>query len=119
MPMLSHQFELQIDCDLGFIDQCLTPITPAEESFCFTGIFLHGTRKEVQSMAKELGSSVSDILTAGISYLVVGSKSSKSWKHGNTGNKIQHAIDIKKKGAHIKIITEAVFLRMCSFSRVN
>ena len=79
-------------------------------SFCFTGTFTSGTRKEVEAMAEEKGGKATR-LNGSTDFLVIGAYATDSWIHSSYGRKIEQALDYQKKGGHIKIISEEHWLK--------
>ena len=75
-------------------------------SFCFTGKFAFGQRKDCEKAILELGGECKDKVTKDLDYLVIGLMGNEDWMHSAFGRKIQQAIDYNKKGRDIKIISE-------------
>jgi NAD-dependent DNA ligase len=76
------------------------------KSFCFTGTFLFGKRKECEGAVIERGGAIST-LRKDLNYLVIGIYATESWAHSSFGRKIEKAVSFNDKGADIKIISEA------------
>lgn len=85
-------------------------ITIRGSSFCFTGTFTTGTRKEVEAMVEEKGGKATR-LNGSTDYLVIGAYATDSWIHSSYGRKIEQALDFQKKGGEIKIISEEHWLK--------
>lgn len=78
--------------------------------FCFTGIFVNISRKEVEAEVRKRGGIISKSACDNLNYLIVGSKPSPSWKYGSYGNKIEETCRAIKKGFFIKVISEELFI---------
>lgn len=75
-------------------------------TYCFTGKFAFGMRKDCEKAVSLAGGFVQDKVTATLDYLVIGLMGSSDWAHSSFGRKIQQAIDWNKDGRNIKIIGE-------------
>lgn len=75
-------------------------------NFCVTGDFVFGPRTRVVKAISDLGGAVHERVTRKLHYLVVGLQGSQEWKHGSYGDKIQKAIQYKRKGLPIYIVSE-------------
>ncbi|MGO3406769.1 BRCT domain-containing protein [Marinomonas sp.] len=73
---------------------------------CFTGIFNTGSRKEVESIATDLGAITRKDPSKSIDYVIIGSQVSPDWKHTSFGRKIQKAIELRESGHPLIILTE-------------
>ncbi|MGN7612836.1 BRCT domain-containing protein [Magnetococcales bacterium HHB-1] len=76
-------------------------------SFCLTGKFEYGSRRECAHEVRDRGG----ITTSGpgiqTHYLVVGKIGSRDWRHSSYGRKIERALEINQEGIYnIQIITE-------------
>jgi NAD-dependent DNA ligase len=69
-------------------DDPLPQITIIGTTFCFTGGFEFGTRKECQAAILSRGGIVTDRVTEATDVLVIGHDSNPNWSHSNYGNKI-------------------------------
>jgi NAD-dependent DNA ligase len=78
----------------------------ADRAFCFTGKFEYGSRRECEATVIRLGGLVHDDPTGDTGYLVIGRIGSRDWAHSSMGRKIEHAISLRERGAHICIIEE-------------
>ena len=76
---------------------------------CVTGEFNYGERKAVQCFITEHGGICDSNVKKATNYVIVGSKGSDAWKHGNYGGKVKKAMELKEKGAQIYIISEEDF----------
>lgn len=104
-------------CDLanGVVDGMSTrlPIDDIESLdlsgavVCLTGDFLHGKRSKCKADIEAAGAKVCDSVTMKISYLIVGTLSSKDWMYQSHGRKIEKAVDYRdNKNIPLKIISE-------------
>lgn len=76
-------------------------------SFCLTGTFVLGTRKECEDLIAEAGGMIRKSVVKTLDYLVIGEYATESWKHSNAGLKISKAIQYnEQKGTAIKIVAE-------------
>jgi len=76
------------------------------KTFCFTGTFLYGKRKECEDRVLEKGGKIST-LRLDLNYLIIGVYATGAWAHSHFGRKIEKAVAFNNKGADIKIINEA------------
>jgi len=77
-----------------------------DNSFCFTGNFLYGTRSACERAITDRGGLVYPRIKMDLNYLVIGTMTSREWAHTSFGRKIEKAIYYKKNGASIFIISE-------------
>lgn len=75
-------------------------------SFCITGKFAFGSRKECEREILSLGGQLVSSPKARGSVLVVGTLSSRDWKYSNFGTKIEKAMEFRDKGHPVSIIPE-------------
>lgn len=92
----------------------LTKPTPevifTNKSYCFTGTFLIGQRKECEQAIEELGGIVKKTITQDLDYLVIGSKPTKDWKYSSFGTKIAKVIEYNNnKKRKTNIISEVTW----------
>ena len=76
------------------------------KSFCFTGKFAFGLRKDCEKAVAQRGGIISDGVTKKLDYLVIGLMGNEDWAHSTFGRKIQKAIDYNEKDANIVILGE-------------
>ena len=76
---------------------------------CVTGEFEYGERKAVEQYISEHGGICDKGVKKATDYVIVGSKGSDAWKHGNYGGKVKKAMELKEKGVNISIISEEDF----------
>jgi hypothetical protein len=60
----------------------------ADNSFCFTGNFLYGTRKACENAIVQRGGEPSASVRTDLNYLVIGTLASREWAHTSHGRKI-------------------------------
>jgi NAD-dependent DNA ligase len=75
-------------------------------TFCFTGTFAFGSRKDCEKAVIDLGG-IPGSLTRTTRYLVIGAYATESWAHSSFGRKIEKAVDMRAGGAPISIIGES------------
>jgi NAD-dependent DNA ligase len=80
-------------------------------SFCFTGAFLYGTRKACENAITSRGGYTYPTVRINLDYLVIGTLASHEWAHTSHGRKIELALDYKKKGRTIFIISEKQWIQ--------
>lgn len=78
----------------------------AGKTFCFTGTFAFGERKDCHAAVVRLGGKPQDKVTTRLDYLVIGSLGNEDWMHSTFGRKIQQALDFNAKGRGIAIVSE-------------
>ena len=74
--------------------------------FCCTGKFIHGTRPACHRDIEAAGGQVSDTLTGGVDFLVIGSLISQEWMFETYGRKIEKAAALRAKHGKPVIVTE-------------
>jgi hypothetical protein len=74
-------------------------------TFCFTGTFAFGTRKECEAAVEAKGG-LCGSLNRETHYLVIGIYATDSWAHSAFGRKIEKAVDMRQKGIPIAIVGE-------------
>lgn len=79
-------------------------------SFCFTGQFLFGTRSACERTVEQRGGSIASVSWK-LDFLVIGELSSRDWKYSSFGTKIQSAVQMKRDGAKLAIVSEAQWTR--------
>ena len=87
-------------------DDPLSPIEFVERAFCMTGAFVYGARREVESVIVEKGGRIAAAPSGKTHYLVVGTFGSEGWLHSMHGTKILKAVELKRAGKSIAIVTE-------------
>ncbi|MEG3087609.1 BRCT domain-containing protein [Sphingomonas sp. PB4P5] len=74
-------------------------------SYCFTGTFNYGGRKECEGSVISRGARAGS-LTKKTDVLVIGLYATESWKHSSFGNKILKACEWRDDGIPISIVSE-------------
>lgn len=88
------------------------PLSPVEnleiwgKSFCFTGKFIYGNRKDCERAVEEQGGIPRGNVAMDLDYLVVGSIGSRDWKHSSFGTKILKAVELREIGLPLSIVSE-------------
>lgn len=77
---------------------------------CLTGDFDSMSKSELSKILEDNGAIVKKSVVKDLKYLVVGSKGSDRWAHGNYGTKVKRAMELNEKGAKIEIIKEEDFI---------
>lgn len=77
-----------------------------DRTFVFSGIFAFGSRAACENAVRARGGDAHPKVTERTNYVVVGSAANPEWKHASFGTKILRAIEIKKSGLPIALITE-------------
>lgn len=88
------------------IDEPEPPVTIAEHSFCFTGVFDFGSRAACHDAVDSRGGIAVKSITKKLHYLVIGNIGSEFWKHSTFGTKIAKAVEYRDNGAPLIIISE-------------
>ena len=91
---------------LPLCDPAPTPIQIVGSTFCITGKFAYGSRSKVSEEIENRGGFMVDRVLTDTSYLLVGSFTSRGWKHGTYGNKIESAMSYRDRNHPIHIIGE-------------
>lgn len=87
-------------------DDPVPPIEFPDRAFCMTGVFVYGARREVESIIVEKGGRISTAPSGKTHYLVVGTFGSEEWLHSTHGTKILKAVELRRSGKPIAIVTE-------------
>lgn len=77
-------------------------------AFVVTGQFKMG-RGFVESHIEDMGGEVKGSCSSLVSYLIVGSIPDPVWKYGNYGTKVRSAIELKRSGHDLLILSEDTF----------
>lgn len=85
------------------------------KTFLFTGTCAFGTRSDCQNATKSKGGNIASSVTKEVSYLVLGTYVTDSWKHETFGRKIEKATQYRDQGLPISIITENHWLKAGGF----
>lgn len=78
------------------------------KTFCLTGEFISGKRKEIEDEIELLGGIVKSGVSSKLDYLVVGTYSSKEWMHSSFGRKIEKALELGTLVIREKNLEEAL-----------
>lgn len=81
------------------------PTLSGKETYCFTGTFSFGTRKQCEAAVIQMGGTCGG-LSQKTQVLVIGVYATDSWKHSSFGNKIIKAAEMRDSGVKISIVTE-------------
>lgn len=95
-------------CVSGICASC-PEITFQDKSFCFTGEFNRGQQKDLLEKVTELGGKAKKSVSSKTDYLVVGNSGNPCWAYACYGRKIEDAMNLRKKGAHVMIVNENDF----------
>lgn len=79
------------------------------KTFCFTGEFNRGKRKEIAEKVQQLGAVSRSSVTGKTDYLVVGNAGNPCWAYACYGRKIEEAVNLRKSGGHVIIVNENDF----------
>lgn len=80
-----------------------------DRSFCLTGEFVFGPKQVCEAAIKRRGGTIATAVSKKVHYVVVGGLGSKEWKHGNFGNKIERAMQLKHEGVGLLVVHEDVW----------
>jgi hypothetical protein len=80
-----------------------------DRNFCFTGKLKLGPRNKAHEMTKLRNGIVADSVTNKLDYLVCGDLGSRDWSQSSFGEKIRHALCVRKSGGRLLIINEAIW----------
>jgi hypothetical protein len=88
-------------------------------SFCLTGLFSRGTRKELELEIQNLGGHINGDVTQKTNYLIVGDSGNPCYAFACYGRKVEKAINMRKQGRNISLIHEFDFWDVIEDSRYN
>lgn len=80
-----------------------------DKQFCFTGKLKLGPRNKAHEMTKLRNGVVAESVTNKLDYLVCGDLGSRDWSQSSFGEKIRHALCVRKSGGRLLIIKETVW----------
>lgn len=80
-----------------------------DRNFCFTGKLKLGPRNKAHELTKLRNGIVADSVTNKLDYLVCGDLGSRDWSQSSFGEKIRHALCVRKSGGRLLIINEAIW----------
>ncbi len=99
--------EVTHSTSLPFCTPLPRPIIFPKRNFIITGKFAYGTRRAVMDAIDSLKGVADDSTpTQDTHYLVIGFLASRDWAHSNFGRKIERAVELRKRGSGISIISE-------------
>ncbi|MCO6185656.1 BRCT domain-containing protein [Rhizobium sp. L1K21] len=75
-------------------------------TYCFTGTFNFGQRKDCENAILIRGGGVCRNITRSTNVLVIGTYATDSWRHSSFGNKILAACEYRDRGIPISIVSE-------------
>jgi NAD-dependent DNA ligase len=103
----SRDFELGEVLKASTLPLCdpAPPLLFAGVTYCFTGTFIYGQRKDCEGAVVARGG-VCGALTRKTQVLVIGAYATESWKHSSFGNKILQASAWRAEGRPIAIVSE-------------
>lgn len=79
------------------------------KTFCVTGEFKRCCREEVCEAIINAGGFVKPNVSKKVDYLVVGDAGNRSWAFSCYGRKVEHAVELRKNGAKLAIVSERDF----------
>lgn len=79
---------------------------------CFTGTVVGTPRSELKRQAELLGCSITKTPTTKTDLVIVGGEASKDWIYSSYGRKIETALEHRKKGCGLKIISVERWLEL-------
>lgn len=91
------------------LDAPVPEVEFAGRKFCLTGNF-SGDRKGCAAEIEARGGTVQSTVSGKTDYLVIGEYASPAWKQSSYGGKIVKAVELKKAGKGVKIISEETLL---------
>lgn len=86
--------EAEKPTELAFNTEEDIKIEIQSKTFCLSGEFIYGKRKEIEDEIELLGGIVKSGVSSKVDYLVVGTYSSKEWMHSSFGRKIEKAKEL-------------------------
>lgn len=81
----------------------------SERVFCFTGSSSRCVRRELAELVIARGATVTDSVSPGLNYLVVGAAGNPCWAFSCYGRKIEEAVHLRREGHRLLIIHEHDF----------
>lgn len=101
--------ELRESCNIGEICAMCQEMDFESTTFCFTGASEKATRNEIAEIITSLGGKFKNNITNETRYLVVGMKGNPCWAFSCYGRKVEDAIERRKKGQKLTIVSEVDF----------
>lgn len=96
---------------LPLCDPAPEPLEFISRTFCITGKFAFGSRTRVCEAIESRGGALHDRVVGDTDYVLVGSFTSRGWKHGSYGNKIATAMDLRDRFQRTHIIGEEHWIK--------
>lgn len=87
------------------------PAQVAGKMVCFVGLFLSNRRRILEEHAAQTGCMIAKNIEEEPDIVVVGDYSDKSWTNMDVGRKIHAAIDLKKRGHPVRIVSETKWIK--------
>ena len=111
LQKLCGNSQLEENCPTPLpLDDPQPKIVFAGSTFCVTGKFAYGPRPEVEKLILGHGGEIAKTVTKKLTYLVVGTFSSRDWIHSSHGRKIEKAVEYRDSGDELAIISEDHFI---------
>lgn len=82
-----------------------------EKGFVFTGQMACGSRKQCQETVRALGGIPLPGVSRKMHYLIIGSIGSEAWLYSTHGLKIKEAVEMRKEGHPVAIVSEEHWVR--------
>lgn len=95
-------------------DDPMPEIAIVGTSFCFTGEFDFGSRKECQAAVISRGGAITTGVTRKTQVLVIGNDPNPNWSHGGYGNKIADAMILRLQYSQPHIVPELLWRKLLS-----
>ncbi len=89
------------------MEESTSEVIFADRKFVLSGDFTFGSKSEVETVIRERGGEIAKNVSGKVHYVVVGSKGSEAYAHGNYGTKVKKAMELQDKGKPIQVITES------------
>ena len=97
---------INVDSKISGVISKVLNLNLLEKTFCFTGESSRMTRKQIEEFINENGGNFSNTVTKKVDYLIIGSAGNPCWAYSCYGRKVEQAINLRKKGQNIMIISE-------------
>ena len=89
----------------------------SDSTFCFSGTFAYGTRRECEALVTSLGGVNQKTVTRSLDYLVLGAYVTPSWAHESFGRKIEKAVSYRDdRGDPLVIVSESHWIEQADHS---
>jgi len=92
-------------------DDDVSEIIFQDNSFCFTGKFLYGTRAACERAIEQNGALAIKNIRKDLCYLVIGTMVSSDWANTSHGRKIEQAVEYQRGGCPILIVSEECWVK--------